>query len=187
MNYFEIFLLATGLCFDTFAVSLVGGACAQSIPALRKVKIISFFALFQAGFTFIGWALGATVNNVIESYDHWVAFGLLLFIGGKMIIDSLKKSEDKSVDLLDTGKLAVSSIATSIDALAVGISLAMLHFTSARILWTLLIVASVTALASFLGLASGKQVGKWLGKKSNIIGGIILIGIGIKILIEHLT
>lgn len=186
MNYIEIFLIAVGLCFDTFAVSLVGGACLSSVNFAKKIRIISFFAIFQAAFTFVGWALGSTVSGYINEYDHWVAFLLLLYIGGKMVFDAFSASEEKSVDLLSTPKLIVASIATSIDALAVGISFAMLHFTTLKIFWTLIIIAFVTAVAAAAGLQSGKFAASKLGKRSNLLGGIILIFIGIKILIEHI-
>jgi len=88
MSFFEVFLIAVGLCFDTLAVSLVGGACLGDINIWKRAKILLSFALFQAGFTFIGWLLGSTVSQYIERFDHWVAFLLLAYIGGKMIIES---------------------------------------------------------------------------------------------------
>jgi|SRR5574344_188420 manganese efflux pump family protein len=186
MSYTEIFLLAIGLCFDTFAVSLVGGACKNCLSVFVKIKIIISFALFQAGFTVVGWALGSTVSSYIENYDHWIAFALLLYIGGKMLIDSFSTSEEKSVDLLTTSKLVVASVATSIDALAVGISFAFLHMSCDKVLWSGVIVFVVTAVAALSGLLSGNIIGKKIGRKANLAGGLILILIGIKILIEHL-
>ncbi|MDD2595567.1 MAG: manganese efflux pump MntP family protein [Bacteroidales bacterium] len=188
MSFLEIVLLAVGLSFDTLAVSLAGGACISKIDFWRRVKILISFALFQAGFTFVGWGLGSSVSQYIDKYDHWVAFILLAYIGGKMVIDSFRSScNEDSVDLLNTKKLVLASIATSIDALAVGISLSMLQMSLSRILYSLLIIGFITALASEIGLRGGAKLGKCIGPKSNLIGGIILLAIGIKILIEHLV
>jgi Predicted membrane protein len=187
MSFFEVFLIAVGLCFDTLAVSLVGGACLGDINIWKRAKILLSFALFQAGFTFIGWLLGSTVSQYIERFDHWVAFLLLAYIGGKMIIESFSKKEgEEKVDLLNTKKLVISSIATSIDALAVGISFAMLHMTVGDILWTVLVIGVVTALAAEIGLRGGEKLGRILGRKCDFIGGLILVAIGVKILLEHL-
>ena len=187
MTFFEILLIAIGLCFDTLAVSMVGGACMGKTGLGKRLSIIGSFALFQGGFTFIGWALGSTFSHYIERYDHWVAFALLAYIGGEMIINALLNREEKSdVDLLKPGKLIISSMATSIDALAVGISFAMLQMTCGRAAWASLIIAAVTALAAALGLAGGKRVGSFAGRWTNLLGGVILLALGIKILLEHL-
>lgn len=186
MSFIEILLIAVGLCFDTLAVSLVGGACLGDANVWKRAGIVLSFALFQAGFTFIGWLLGSTVSQYIEAFDHWVAFILLAYIGGKMVVEAFSKDEEKPVNLLDTGKLVVASIATSIDALAVGISFAMLHMPMREILFSVLVIGLVTALAAFIGLRGGERLGRLLGKKCNLIGGLILIGIGLKILLEHL-
>lgn len=186
MNYLEIFLLAVSLCFDTFAVSLVGGACKNCFSAYDKIKIIFFFAFFQAGFTITGWALGSTVSSYIEDYDHWIAFILLLYIGGKMIIDSFSKKEEKSVDLLSIPKLILASVATSIDALAVGVSFAFIHISISKMMWSGLIIAAVTAAAALAGLTGGNIIGHKIGKKANLAGGLILILIGVKILLGHI-
>ncbi|MCF0178445.1 MAG: manganese efflux pump [Bacteroidales bacterium] len=188
MSYIEIFLLAIGLCFDTLAVSMVGGACMGKLSWGQHFKISGSFAIVQALFILLGWALGNSFYRYIESFDHWVAFLLLLFIGGKMVLESLKKESDEApTDLLNTGKLIISAIATSIDALAVGISFAMLDFSWMKIGWTFIIVAVVTAASSELGLGGGRWLSKFSGKYSNLIGGLILISIGIKILLEHIV
>ncbi len=187
MSLLEIFLIAVGLCFDTLAISLIGGACMKDVNLAKRIKVIFFFAFFQGGLTFLGWALGSTVNQYIEKYDHWVAFLLLAWIGGNMIVESFKDGEtQESVDLLNTGKLVLSSVATSIDAFAVGISFAMIQMKTAAILEATLVIALVTAAAAGIGLRGGKKLGEIIGSKCNLIGGLILIGIGIKILIEHL-
>lgn len=186
MNLIEIFLIAVGLCFDTLAISLIGGACMKNVDVWKRIKVLFFFAFFQGGLTFLGWALGSTVNQYIERYDHWAAFLLLLYIGGKMVIDSFRKEDgQENADLLNTGKLVLSSIATSIDAFAVGISFAMIQMTFAKITEATLIIAFVTAAAAEIGLRGGKKLGELIGSKCNLIGGLILIGIGVKILLEH--
>jgi len=188
MNFVEILLIAVSLCFDTLAVSIIGGACIHSINLRKRVKIFMSFALFQAGFTFIGWGLGASVSQYISQFDHWIAFLLLLYIGGKMILDTVfHKEEEKGVDLLNTGKLVISSMATSIDALAVGLSFAMTGMKAGDILWSVAVIGVVTAISSIIGLRGGEKLGRLLGNKCNIIGGIILIAIGAKILFEHLS
>lgn len=186
MSYIELFLLAFALCFDTFAVTVAGGiVLPKNSTVWQKVRIMLFFALFQAGFTLIGWALGSTVSSYIEKWDHWIAFALLLYIGGSMIADGFKKTGGSSVNLLNIGKLTVCSIATSIDALAVGISLAMLSLGRSKIIFVHSMIFIVTALSALLGIAFGSKIGSRLGKRSNIVGGIILIAIGVKILLEH--
>ena len=128
MSYIELFLLAAGLCFDTFAVSLTGGICTQGSLGRRQIlKIILCFAVFQAGLSFAGWLLGYSVSDYISKVDHWVAFVLLGYIGVKMIVEGCSR-EDESVSkssLLNPRQLVLLSIATSIDAVAVGISLAL--------------------------------------------------------------
>jgi|SRR5574344_418877 manganese efflux pump family protein len=191
MSYPELFLLAIGLCFDTFAISLSGGICLNlKLKWFQILRIIFVFAFFQAGFALLGWFLGSSVQEYIEKFDHWVAFLLLLYIGGKMVLESVFKKDDEcnpnKINLLDVKKLSILSIATSIDALAVGISLALLRLSSLKIGMGILIIFCVTALASLAGLLGGKSLGKRFGKRSECVGGAILILIGIKILVEHL-
>ncbi|MCI1786377.1 MAG: manganese efflux pump MntP family protein [Bacteroidales bacterium] len=194
MSYIELFLLAVSLSFDTFAVSLTGGMCLKErLRWSQAVKIFFFFAAFQTGFTFLGWFLGYSVSEYIEKFDHWIAFFLLAYIGGKMIAESLKKKKEtgecdpsKGMDLLDTSKLSILSIATSIDALAVGISLAIVDLTEVKIFFEFAAIFIVTAAASLVGLFGGKKLGGKSGKRSELVGGLILIAIGVKILLQHL-
>lgn len=187
MSFLEIVLLAVGLSFDTLALSIVGGMCTTKISAGQNIRIISTFGLVQAAFLLAGWLLGGSFVRYIEAYDHWVAFTLLALIGGNMILESRKPSDDKNVNLLDTSKLLLASVATSIDALAVGISMAALQFAGRRFIFALAIVFAVTAAASELGLKGGSWASRIFGKKSYLVGGLVLIAIGIKILIEHLA
>lgn len=194
MNYFELFLLAVGLCFDTFAVSLAGGICMGRKPSLAMIlKIIFCFALFQAGFAAIGWLLGRSVMEYIQMLDHWVAFALLGYIGGKMIVEgitSVRKGEecsDQKYSLLKTGHLLLLSVATSIDAVAVGLSLAVVDISGYKIVSEFGMVFVTTAAASLVGLLGGRRLGgNNASSKAEIAGGAILVFIGIKILIEHL-
>ena len=190
MSYIELFLLAAGLCFDTFAVSLTGGICTRGSLCVRQIlKIILCFAFFQAGLSFAGWLLGYSVSDYISKVDHWVAFVLLGYIGGKMIVEGCSKKEEEvsGSSLLNTRQLVLLSVATSIDAIAVGISLAMVRLSFMKIGITTAMVLACTALASLAGLLGGRRLGSGIGKKSEILGGIILIAIGVKILVEHLS
>jgi putative Mn2+ efflux pump MntP len=134
----------------------------------------------------IGWLAGRTVSEYIEPVDHWIAFGLLAFIGGKMVYEALKK-QDEDAEVCDPTKgwrLVMLSIATSIDALAVGLSLALLGVS---IWYPALVIGIVAGVLTVVGMELGKRFGALLGRRMEIVGGIILIGIGVKILIEHLS
>lgn len=191
MTSFELIILAISLSFDTFAVSISGGISLPDIKIAKKARIMAFFALFQAGFLFAGWFIGGKFTHIIQEWDHWVAFIILLYIGGKMLLDSLKRCDcgenDKSADLLDTKKLIILSIATSIDAVAVGVSLAFINLTMIRVYFVTVITAVVTAAACYTGLTGGQKLGCYIGKRAELIGGIILIFIGIRILFGHLV
>ena len=187
MSILEIFILSIGLCFDTFAVSLSSGICLPYIGRRDFVKIVAYFALFQSGFTVAGWIMGSSLLKFIGALDHWIAFVLLVYIGGKMVYESLfKKSDDICIDLRLTRTLVTIAIATSIDALAVGISLAMINLSIAKISIAWFFIAIVTALSATVGIKGGRKIGANAGKRSELLGGLILIAIGIKILVEHL-
>jgi putative Mn2+ efflux pump MntP len=187
MSLLEIFLLAIGLCFDTFAVSLSSGICLPYISKKAFVKIVLYFAFFQSGFTFVGWLMGSSMLKYIGALDHWIAFILLGYIGGKMIFESFSsKPDDVCVDLRVTKTLVTVAIATSIDAFAVGISLAMINLPLNRIVVAWLIIGVVTALSATIGIKGGRRIGVRIGKRSELVGGVILVIIGLKILVEHL-
>lgn len=191
MSYIELLLIGVSLCFDTFAVSLTGGICMKTkLSVWQTLKIITVFALFQGGFTLIGWLLGTELYIYIERFDHWIAFFLLAYIGGGMLFEGRKEEcscSKSKTNLLDNKNLCLLSIATSIDALAVGISLAMVSLSPVKILVGLISIFFFTALASFVGLNGGRSIGDRLGRKPEMLGGAILLIIGIKILIEHLV
>ena len=153
-------LLAAGLCFDTFAVSLTGGICTRGSLCVGQIlRIVFCFAVFQAGLTFAGWLLGYSVSDYISKVDHWVAFVLLGYIGVKMIIEgcSRKEEEVSGTSLLNTRQLVLLSVATSIDAVAVGISLAMIKLSFLKIGITTAMVLACTALASLASAGSPKS------------------------------
>jgi putative Mn2+ efflux pump MntP len=183
MEILTVFLIAIGLSFDTFAVSASCGLILQQSKLRQSLKIAIVFAICQGIMPAFGWLVGSEIKQYVEAYDHWIAFILLFFIGLKMIIESLKKNNEKCFDPLKLKVLIGLGLATSIDALIIGISLAFLHL---NIIFSLLIIASVTFLISILGLQIGKKAGNKFGKKMETIGGIILILIGIKIIIEHI-
>jgi putative Mn2+ efflux pump MntP len=185
MDFITILLIAVGLSFDTFAVSVSSGLTIRHIRFYQAVKIAFTLAFFQALMPLIGWVLGNQVADLIVNYDHWVAFGLLSFLGIKMAYESLKKDkEDSNFNPLNLVVLLGMAVATSIDALVVGVSFALIEI---NIFWSILIIGVVTFLVSMIGMLFGKKVGGSLGKKMEIIGGIILIGIGLKILLSHIN
>jgi putative Mn2+ efflux pump MntP len=183
MGIFSLIFIGFGLSFDTFAVSVSCGIVESNIRFWQASRIAIFFAFFQAFMPVIGWLLGLTVKNYIIQFDHWIAFGLLSFVGGKMIFESFKKPEEKKFNPRKIKTVVILSFATTIDAFAVGISLA---FIQVSMFLAAFIIGSITFIIAMLGLLFGKKLGERIGKKMEIIGGIILIALGLKILIEHL-
>lgn len=184
MEILTVFLLAIGLSFDSFAVSVCSGLNLPHIRFIQAAKIATFLALFQAFMPLIGWLVGNSMKSLIEPVDHWIAFGLLSLIGGKMILESFMDSESREIkNPLDIKVILTLSIATSIDALAVGFSFATLLD---QILIAVFIIGAVTFIASMLGILLGKKTGPKINRFAEITGGLILIFIGMKILIEHL-
>lgn len=184
MDFIPLLLIAVALGMDTFSVALGIGAAAGEL-SFRPVFRLSFhFGLFQTLMAVIGWYGGMTLTGVIEDYDHWLAFGLLTLVGGKMIYESLNSEEGRAgVDLTRGMSLIVLSIATSIDSLAVGISFAFLHMP---ILFASLLIGLTSFIMTVTGFIAGDRLGSLLGKRAELVGGLILIGIGLKILLEHL-
>ncbi len=196
MSYVELLLLGISLCFDTFAVSLTGGICMGiKLNIWQTLKIILTFALFQMGLTMVGWLLGTGFYVYIERIDHWIAFGLLIYIGGGMLLEGFRGKEESEcqecgkskTNLLNPKTLCVLAVATSIDALAVGISLAMVSLSLLKLVIGMTSIFLFTALASYIGLNGGRAMGDRLGSKPELAGGLILVAIGVKILLEHLV
>ena len=186
MTTLEIWLLAISLAMDCFTVSITSGIIMRRICWRTFFIMAFFFGLFQAVMPLIGWFLGIGFKNYIEAYDHWVAFGVLLFLGMKMIYEGWPRkgeSEPCCIDPADTRTLVGLSLATSIDALAVGISFAFLNMT---MITPTIVIAGVTFAFSLVGVYIGRQFGRRIHNFAEVVGGVILIGIGVKILLEHL-
>jgi manganese efflux pump family protein len=185
MPFWTIFLIALGLAMDCFAVSLGVGTAGTATGPRPTFRLFFHFGLFQGGMTLLGWLAGKTVVTYISSIDHWVAFGLLVFVGVRMIRGGLRKEgEEPAIPDPSRGMtLVMLSIATSIDALAVGLSLALLDV---NVFWSATLIGGVSAALSLVGLMLGNQLGIRFGKSMEILGGIILIGIGMRVLITHL-
>lgn len=184
MEILTVLFLAIGLSFDSFAVSVCSGLNLPHIRFFQATKIAIFLAIFQAFMPLVGWLVGNSIKSLIEPVDHWIAFGLLSLIGGKMIIESFISTEEREIkNPLHIRVILLLSLATSIDALAVGFSFATLL---EKILLAVFIIGAVTFLASMLGILLGKKTGPKINKYAEIFGGLILIIIGSKILIQHL-
>jgi len=167
---------------DSFSVSVANGLASKTFKTIKALVISTFFGFFQAIMPIIGWLAGATVANLISDFDHWVAFGLLSFIGLRMIYESTRK-ESKFISSFNIKVLLILSIATSIDALAVGLSLSFLEIS---ILIPAIVIGAITFLLSFLGVFVGSKFGNILTNRVEILGGLILIVIGLRILLEHI-
>jgi putative Mn2+ efflux pump MntP len=185
MNPITTLLIALGLAMDAFAVSIASGVAIKELRLRHALRIAIFFGSFQAAMPVAGWFAGTGLRDLIGGIDHWIAFGLLCAVGTKMIYESTKiNTESKKIDPLNFSVLLILSIATSIDALAVGISFA---FLGMAIIAPVIIIGAITFLLSLLGVYIGDRVGHLFEKKIALLGGLILIAIGTKILIEHLT
>jgi putative Mn2+ efflux pump MntP len=184
MTLVTIIIIALGLSMDAFAVSIVSGAAYKQLKIKHALRIALFFGGFQAIMPVIGYLAGLSIKTYIATYDHWVAFGILSAVGGKMIYESFKiKNAEDSLNPSNIVVLLVLSIATSIDALAIGVTLSFLRVS---LVTAVSIIGLVTFVLSYLGVFIGKRFGHFFENKIEAIGGLILIGIGIKILFEHL-
>ncbi len=185
VNLFALFGIALGLSADCFAVALGASCSAANEGPWRAPRTALSFGAFQAAMPLIGWLAGRTVVGFIGSYDHWVAFGLLAFVGGKMLWESVHNDagEESKGDVTRGLMLLTLSVATSLDALAVGLSFS---FLSVNIGAASAIIGVVAFLVTVLGFLIGKKAGRMLGKRAETIGGLVLIGIGVRILVSHL-
>lgn len=185
MTILQLFLLGIGLAMDATAVSICKGLKMKKVDYRYMVLIAGAFGIFQAIMPLAGYYLGSTFSSYITSIDHWIAFILLSIIGGKMLIDGIKAEddEDEGEFKLDLKELFLLAIATSIDALAVGITFTFLNYP---IVECMSIIGCTTFIISFIGVYIGKVFGSKYEHKAEIAGGIILIVIGLKILLEHL-
>ena len=183
MDLFTVILIAVGLAMDTFAVSIAKGIVIEKQRRKSAFLLASFFGGFQMLMPAIGYFAGLSFRDVIMGIDHWIAFGLLTLIGSKMIYDSTKKENGKEDGVLKLHSVITLSIATSIDALMVGLSFA---FLQASVLEPILVIGIVTFSLSFTGFFFGCGLGKVFGSRIKIVGGLILIAIGLRFLFEHL-
>ena len=185
----EALLIAFALAMDCFAVSVVSGVIIRRYEGRTMLTLAFFFGFFQALMPLIGWFLTSRFSAHIQAVDHWIAFGMLAFIGGKMIADSFKEEEDKSINPRDLRTQLVLAVATSIDALAVGISYACTGYnTLAQLTVPLVLIGVVSFGMSVLGFSIGVRFGDAVNRKMRpeLLGGLILLVIGVRILIEHL-
>jgi putative Mn2+ efflux pump MntP len=183
MELTNIMLIALGLAADCFAVSLSGSVSLEKVAWYRIGRVALTFGFFQGIMPVLGWLAGKTVVDAIAAFDHWLAFGLLAAIGGKMVWESFKDGDERKGDITRGLLLLTLAVATSIDALAVGLTFAFIRID---ILSASLIIGAVSFCMTVIGFQLGQRAGKLLGKRAEAFGGIILIGIGVKILVEHL-
>lgn len=188
MGIVELLFISVGLAMDAFAVSVCKGLNMSKINYKNAGIIALFFGTFQGFMPLIGYFLGTRFQRYIQSIDHWIAFGLLVFIGGQMIFEVFKGEEealDEDGDKLQLKQLVILAIATSIDALAVGITFALLD-GGVGIITSVLMIGIVTFIISFMGVIIGNRFGNKYERKAQLAGGIILVLIGLRILLEHM-
>ena len=186
MGFAELFLIGVGLSMDAFAVAVCKGLGMRKLRVRQMLVIALFFGGFQALMPLLGWFLGSQFAAYITNFDHWIAFLLLCFIGGKMIQESRSAEANAcpaGSERLDLRELLLLSVATSIDALAVGITFS---FLSVRIVPAVLLIGCTTFLLSIAGVLAGNFFGSKYKNTAELAGGIILVGMGVKILVEHL-
>ncbi len=188
MNIISIIIIAIGLSIDSFTVSIAAAATCKQKSVFVFFRFAFALAFIQALCTIAGWAVGAELGKYLESFDHWIAFGLLLIIGGKMFYDGVKSKDSEGKPEINMRNFFVVTglgIATSIDAAVVGVSMS---FVGLNIWLSSLVIMVVTFLFSYFGLIGGNLLRKKMNRLPiEIIGGLFLVGIGIKILIEHLS
>lgn len=182
LDILSILLIALALSADCFAVALGGSIAMKTISAIQISRTALTFGIFQATMPVLGWLAGKTILDLIAGYDHWVAFILLTLAGGRMIWGSFRTTNAQRADITDGALLLTLAIATSIDALAVGLTFAFLRLNIPVACVTIGIVTCGITVAGFI---LGRKTGKLLGKRAELFGGLILIGIGIRTLLSH--
>ena len=183
MNVWVVLGLAVGLAMDCFSVAIATGIGLKRLQDIHVLKMAMFFGGFQAFMPVIGWLAGSTLRDYIATYDHWVAFGLLTAIGGKMIWETRAEKKMATLNPENTGLLLLLAIGTSIDALVVGVSLS---FLDVSIIIPVLIIGAVTFVLTIAGAYIGGRMGHWFEGRIEILGGAVMILIGLKILLDHL-
>ena len=180
----QIFLIALSLAMDAFAVSVSTGISIPGFGPRQAARIGLWCGAFQFAMPLVGWFLGSSVKTYIEAVDHWIAFGLLALIGGNMILEAVRGGEEEALSELSVKRLFLLALATSIDALAVGITLA---FEPVNILFSALVIGVVAFALAMVGGLLGHRLGRLFQRRATLLGGVVLVGIGLKILVEHLT
>jgi len=184
MGIITLFFVGLGLSFDTFAVCMSTGLIKSEIRFFQGVRVAFVLAFFQALMPLIGWFVGTEIAVLIGKFDHWIAFGLLFLLSSYMIYETLKNEEKrKAYNPLIIGTLVIMALATSIDALIVGLSLA---FANVDAFLMVFMIGAVTFLVSMIGMLFGKKIGNRFGNKIEVLGGVILILIGLKVLMSGL-
>jgi len=183
MDLVTLLFIATGLAMDATAVSISSGLLIRKHRLFNGLRMAIIFGLFQALMPIIGWVAGVSFFSAISHFDHWIAFGLLGIIGGHMIYNGISSSQENTLNPASLSMLLLLAIATSIDALAAGLSFA---FLNVRIIRAVTVIGIVTLVFSATGFSIANAVGRKFGSKVEIVGGLILVGIGIKILLQHL-
>jgi putative Mn2+ efflux pump MntP len=184
VNHLEITGIALALAMDAFAVAVAEGVVIRRLHIRHAFAVAAWFGGFQALMPLIGWFGGNTVYGFISGWDHWIAFGLLAAIGGKMVLEAFEIGElEKRTDAMSARLAFLLALATSLDALAVGFSFAM---QKVAIFEPVIVIGGITFAMSFLGVWIGTRFGSFFEKKVEVVGGLVLIGIGLKVLLEHL-
>ncbi len=178
----EVLLLAFALSMDAFAVSIGLGVKNREFNKSLALKAALFFGIFQGLMPLFGYLASIGLGSFIESVDHWVAFFLLALIGGKMLYESFEENTEDEISIITNKVLLLLAVATSIDAMAAGFTLNLMELDP---LFSMVIIAAVTFIFSYLGVFIGSKGGSFLEDKAEKLGGIVLIGIGVKILVEH--
>jgi putative Mn2+ efflux pump MntP len=188
MSFGILLAVALAMAMDTFAVAIGVSLTQRGCSPVQTLRLAGSFALFQFFMPIIGWAAGRTIVDLISDFDHWIAAGLLVFVGGKMMIEAFERKEKAAdavcLDKTRGGRLFLLSLATSIDALAVGLSFGALNVP---ILFPAAVIGVVTFLVSAAGTKIGPVLGRWMGRGAELAGGLVLFGIAAKILVEHLS
>lgn len=183
MSVVEIIIIGISLAMDALAVSICKGLSIKKMTCKKAIIVALYFGTFQGGMLFLGFFLGVGFQDIILNIDHWIAFIILVIIGGKMIAEAFENYENVIDEKIDFKTMSILAVATSIDALAVGVTIA---FLNVNIIISGLIVALVTFTLCYIGVKLGHKFETKFGKKAELAGGIILILIGTKILLEHL-
>jgi len=184
MSLSEVLVMAVGLAMDCFAVSLGIGTTGYANNRRALFRLSYHFGLFQALMPVLGWVVGTQISGLVSSFDHWIAFGLLAFVGVRMIRSGLDaEGESHTKDPSRGGTMVMLSVATSIDAFAIGLTLAMLQVD---ILYPSVVIGVVTGILSLIGLLLGSRLGAAFGKRMEVFGGVLLIFIGLRVLLSHL-